>query len=46
MRSNADDPTLVEIDQSLLGHIRDLSGYLLLAPLRVTHMQLEFLDVY
>src|SRR2546427_12779808 len=45
VRPDPDDAPLVEIDERLLGHVRDLAGDLLAPALGVADVQLELLDV-
>jgi hypothetical protein len=45
VRADAHDAALVEVDEGVLGHVRDLARDLLLPALRVAHVQLELLDV-
>ena len=45
VRADADDAALVEVDQRLLGDVRDFARDLFLAALGVADVQLELLDV-
>ena len=45
VRADADDPALVEVDQRLLGDVRNFARDLFLAALGVADVQLELLDV-